>query len=78
MLQERIRNSNWNLTLIILGNWCQQKCLTCKASEGGGGGKPLGPSGYCEHSCSKWGYCGEGEEYWKDGSVCKNQMSQFT
>merc|ERR1719414_1270795 len=49
---------------------CQQKCLTCKASEGGGGGKPLGSSGYCENYCSKWGYCGWGDEYFKDGSDC--------
>ena len=52
---------------------CSEKCKTCKASEGGGGGKPLGPNtyGYCEHYCSKWGYCGTGPEYWKDGADCR-------
>jgi len=59
---------------------CPQKCKTCKASEGRSaegqdGGKSLGKNGQCEHYCSKWGFCGAGAQYSKDGVDCNGCKS---
>jgi len=59
---------------------CPKKCKTCKASEGRSaegqdGGKSLGKNGHCEYYCSKWGFCGTGAQYSKDGVDCKGCKS---
>jgi len=50
---------------------CPVECSNCKEGATWDGGKSLSSSGRCEHYCSKWGFCGEGEKYQKDPSaVC--------
>ena len=50
---------------------CPVECSTCKEGAAWDGGKSLSSTGRCEHYCSKWGFCGEGEKYQKDPSaVC--------
>ena len=50
---------------------CPVECSSCKEGAAYDGGKALSSTGHCEHYCSKWGFCGEGEKYENDPSaVC--------
>ena len=49
--------------------YCPQKC-NCKSGVSGDGGKPVNSGGVCEHFCSKYGFCGTGENY-ESGIDCR-------
>ena len=51
---------------------CKPNCPTdckCEAGATWDGGKAPNNQGYCEHYCSKWGYCGNGTKY-SNGTDC--------
>ena len=56
---------------------CPERCSTCKDGATWDGGKVVNNNGYCEHYCSKWGYCGDGEKYKIDPSaICYGCVSE--
>ena len=59
-----ITNSLFGI-LFTLESSCPEKCR-CTSGAASDGGKEVNGAGYCNYHCSKWGYCGEGEEY-QDG-----------
>jgi len=48
---------------------CPASCKTCKAGGSHDGGSPINSNGVCEHFCSNYGYCGNGNAY-KTGDDC--------
>ena len=54
--------------LFTLESSCPEECR-CTSGGADDGGKDVNDAGYCNHFCSKWGYCGEGVEYEKGDSI---------
>lgn len=49
---------------------CPAKCKGCGSGGSGDGGLPTNSNGICEHFCSKWNACGNGDLY-KTGDDCR-------
>ena len=44
---------------------CPDTCYTCQDGESWNGGQMKNDQGYCEHYCSEWNNCGDGDKYQK-------------
>merc|ERR1712018_7693 len=64
-------DSNLGLRDVVITDVSQLCPSSCRCESGASwdGGQNVDASGFCSAYCSKWGYCGSGEKYTKEGST---------